>query len=270
MDRRILWLSTGWLLLALSAAVAIAIGLLILAGSIGTGFWSYFWSAIGAALLSAALALLISEVVLKPLFVRDLLGIANLRTRFADISMREIGPLNRIGWGELYANAREIDLVIADPGSWMARDLDYVVACAARRVRVRIFLAKPQGATSEQVTFAEAGLREAWTRRQNKHKRAELEIWFLDTAPTSFMARFDDEVVVAIDAGLAVEAKPDLLLHIGYEGASDVQSWIRDRWQWAESMEGTTPAWASKKPSPEPGEVRERLGTRLDTGRSDV
>ena len=259
-----LWLSTGWLPFALSAAVAAAIGLLILAGSIGTGFWSFFWSGIGAALLSTALALLISEVVLKPLFVRDLLSIANLRTRFADISMREVGPLNRIRWAELYSTAREIDLVVADPSPWMARDLDLVVACAARRVRVRVFLASPEGSGKEQVTSAEAGLREAWTRRQNKHRRADLEIWFLSTAPTSFMARFDDEVVVAIDAGLAVEAKPELFLQIGYEGASDVQSWIRDRWQWAESMEGLTPAWASRKQSPEPSEVRGRLGTRLD------
>lgn len=264
MTRRMLGLSTGWLVLAVVVAIVLAVGMLTFAASIGTGFWSFFWSAVGSALLSTALALLISEVVLKPLLVRDLLSMTQLRARMADISMRDLGPANRVRWEELYISAREIDLVVDSPAAWMERDLERVIGCAARRVHVRVFLPAPNGVVERQVLDTESGLREAWTRRQNKHKRAVLEVWFLREHPTAFMARFDDEVVVAIDAGLPVEAKPTVYLHVGTEGTSDVQGWIRDRWQWADSKIDGTLAWASPRSAPDPTEVREGLQTKLD------
>ena len=264
MSKRMLGLSTGWLVLAVVVAVALAVGMLTFAASIGSGFWSFFWSGVGSALLSTALALLISEVVLKPLLVRDLLSMTQLRARMADISMRDLGPANRVGWGDLYASAREIDLVVDSPAGWMERDLERVIGCSARRAHVRVFLPVPNGVLEGQVLATESGLREAWTRRQNKHKRAMLEVWFLRESPTAFMARFDGEVVVAIDAGLPVEAKPTVYLHVGTEGTSDVQRWITDRWQWADSDIDGTLAWASPRSAPDSAEVREGLKTKLD------
>ncbi|MHA7245064.1 hypothetical protein [Paeniglutamicibacter antarcticus] len=248
-------------------AIGLAIGMLTLAASIKTGFWSFLWSGVGSALLSTALALVISEIVLKPLLVRDLLGMTQLRDRIADISMRDLGPANRVRWEELYSSAKDIDLVVDSPTVWMERDLERVVACASRRSRVRVFLPSTDGPLRDEVNGTESGLREAWIRRQNKHERAVLEVWYLKLEPTSFMGRFDDEVVVAIDAGLPIETKSKIYLHLGTEGTSDVQTWIKDRWQWADSdVEGTL-AWASPKPLPEPAEVRKSLGTKLkDTG----
>lgn len=264
MTRRLFGLSTGWLVLAIVVAIALAVGLLTFAAFIGMGFWSYFWSGVGSALLSTAIAVLISEIVLKPLLVRDLLSMTKLRTRVADISMRDLGPANRVQWDELYASARVIDLVVDSPAAWMERDLERVIACAARRSHVRVFLPSTDGPIGRQVLDTESGLREAWTRRQNKHMQASLEIWFLHAAPSSFMGRFDDEVVVAIEAGLPVEAKPKIYLHVGTEGNSDVQTWIKDRWQWADSRIEGISAWASPKSPPEPAEVRAGLGTKLD------
>lgn len=263
MAKRLLGLSTGWLVLAVVIAIFLAIGTLTFAASIKTGFWAFLWSGVGSALLSTALALLMSEIVLKPLLVRDLLSMTQLRDRVADISMRDLGPADRVRWEKLYPLARAIDLVVDSPTAWMERDLERVIACAARESRVRVFLPAPEGDIERQVLDAELGLREAWTRRQNKHKRAVLEVWFLTEKPTSFMGRFDDEVVVAIDAGLPIESKSKIYLHLGTEGTSDVQMWIKDRWQWADSGIDGTLAWASLKSSPDPAKVREGLATKL-------
>lgn len=257
-------LSTGWLALSAVVATFFAIVLLTFAAAIQPGFWSFVLSGVGSALLSTALALLISEIFLKPLLVRDLLSMTRLRDRFAEISMRDVGPAGRVNWEELYAAARNIDLVIESPTAWMERDLERVLACAARQTYVRVFLPWPAGELSDQVLNAESTLKEAWSRREPKHKRAVLEVWFLKEKPTSFMGRFGDEVVVAVDAGLPTEAKQKMYLHLGINGSSDLQTWIKDRWQWTESKIQGDLAWTSPKSPPDPATVREGLQTKLD------
>jgi len=261
--KRMLGLSTGWLTVALVVASVGAIGFITLAGAIGTGFWSFFFSGVGSALLSTALALLISEIVLKPLLVHDLLSMTQLRDRIADISMRDLGPASRVRWEELYATSGKIDLVVDSPAGWVDRDLERVIACSARNCQVRVFLPPSTGDIEKQVADAELKLRQGWTRRQEKDKRAALEVWFLNEIPTSFMGRFDDEVVVAMDAGLPDEAKQKIYLHVGSKGSSDVQTWINDRWQWTDSDIGKV-AWVSPKSPPDPDAVRKGLGTKLD------
>lgn len=259
-----LGLSTGWLMLAIVSAIAVAVGTLAFAASVGTGFWSYLLSGVGSALLSTAVALLISEIVLKPLLVRDLLSMTHLRDRVADIAMRDLGPSSRVDWRELYESSREIDIVVDAPSAWVERDLELVVACASRKCRVRIFLPPPEGTLEGQVVDAESSLREAWTRRQDDSSKAVLEVWFLKEKPTSFMSRFDGEVVLAVDAGLSVEVKSKLYLHVGTAGTSDVQTWIKDRWQWAEAGIDGTVAWNSPKLPLDPAVVREGLRTKLN------
>ncbi|WP_146035575.1 hypothetical protein [Microbacterium testaceum] len=261
-------LSTGWVVAAISLLSALSVAILIFAGSLGTGFWSLFWSALGSAVLSTALALLISEIILKPVLVRDLLSMTRLRDRVEEIALRDLGPSVRVPWSDLYSAAREIDLLIDAPAAWIERDLDRVIACAGRRSRVRVFLPSPESALAVQVNAAEAHLREAWERRQNKDSKAELEIWFLEDQPDSFMARFDDEIVVAIDAGLRSEAKSTVYLHVRADGDSDVQTWLRDRWQWADNH-SATPAWQSPKPRVRTRDIRGRLGTKLDAVKED-
>lgn len=278
MNSRLFGLSTGWLVAAMLLATGCSLGSLIYASALAAGFWSFFWAAVGSALLSTVLALGVSEVVLKPLFTADLLRLAHLEARFSSIALRDVGLQDRIDWRSLYSKASEIDIVVDDPKAWMSRDLDNVIACAARRARVRIFMPAPEGDASrqvadllsvpldgyrEQVLDVEKRVKEAWTRRQGKHVQAEIQIHFLLTAPASFMARFDDEVVIAIEAGLGREAKPIMYMHAGYKGTADVQGWIQDRWQWLQVAGNTTSGWASRKMETSSAEVRKQLGTRL-------
>lgn len=82
------------------------------------------------------------------------------------------------------------------------------------------------------------------------------------------MARFDQETVIAIEAGLVDEAKTVMLLHLETEGGSDVHGWVSDRWKWAEVdgiMSTLTEAWFSRKGPRSSEESREDLGTRLDS-----
>ena len=265
MARRLLGLSTGWLVVVIVGAIALAIGLLALAASIEPGFFSYLCSGLSSGLFSTSLALLISEVVLKPLLVRDMLSMTKLRDRIAEISMRDIGPMDRIPWTSLYASSKKIDVVVDAPDIWVDRDLQRVISRTEGKSLVRIFLPPLGGDLDTQITAAESKLREAWTRRNTKHPKAELEIWFLRNTPLSFMARFDESVVVAIDAGMHSEAKPTMYLQIDIDGTSDVQSWIRDRWQWADEDDlDAESAWSSPKMPPSAIEVRERLGTKLE------
>lgn len=295
MAKRSFQVTNAWLTFwAVGAAVA-GLALLTLAAwiQVGSGwdtgpraFFGQLAAALGGAGVSLGIALLISEVGLKPAFVSELFKVANLQERVQEIGFRDFGEPTGIDFPTLFSKAASVEVLISHPSLWAAQHRSAVLACARRHCVVKLYLPKPesdfsassaavfglgQSEYNAQIERFVEDFKNGWSEVQPVHYGSELQILFVELAPQGDMYLFGTESVITVTGGAAEGPGAWLYLHQA-AGESDAHRWLDARWARIRSRCVPGLAWASSRPPLVDDEVAERLGTELlerDEGRTE-
>lgn len=122
-------------------AILLGIGLIVLDYFVKNEYFSLGLMSLSSASLSIAGALLITEWIIKPLYVRDVLHVANLSSEIHNLGLRHIKTSHKVGWAEIFAGASDITAAAGNEnafrsGPWVA--IMDAARAATREVRVHI------------------------------------------------------------------------------------------------------------------------------------
>lgn len=272
----------------LSATIAGALGIFLLIAyawllssnptlSLDGGAKSFFAQlllAFGSAGVSVSVALVVTDVILKPGFTRELFRIANLSERLKTTGIRELGLSDRVDWNGRMTTSSEVKMVVAQPDLWRANHLDQLLARAKRNTKTELYVTNPTGPGSpvaaarfgyeeafysEQVSEFVDICRERWLNLPNRHLHASLTIYYMGEAPTSTMFQFDTVSVFGIPNKLSDKAPSILYLELGHSD-SDVNNWAESKWQELSRIREAAPAWSSPAIRISESDLREELG----------
>jgi hypothetical protein len=94
--------------------VLVGIGLIVADYFIENQYVSLGLMSLSSAALSIAGALLITEWIIKPLYVRDVLQVANLSAEIHRIGLRYVRNSREVGWNEIFAGGSAITAAIGN------------------------------------------------------------------------------------------------------------------------------------------------------------
>lgn len=145
--------------------------LLLLADYFVSGkFWSLALSSLASAGFSIVGALLITEFILKPLYVRDVLQTANLSSEVHHAGIKGVRGLYEVDWRQACAGELPISVAVGNEnmlrgGPWPA----ILEACRTKKRTVRIHILK--GPTAEALA---QGLEAQWRSNGCQGKGSEI------------------------------------------------------------------------------------------------
>lgn len=106
-------------------AILIGVGLIVADYFVDNEYVSLGLSSLSSAALSIAGALLITEWIIKPLYVRDVLQVANLSAEIYRAGIRYARPSHSVAWSELLSGPSDITVAVGNEsvfrgGPWTA------------------------------------------------------------------------------------------------------------------------------------------------------
>lgn len=97
-----------------AVSFAVALGGYVANQFLPAGWWTAVISSLSSAAVSVGVALVITEIVLKPLYVRDVLQVARLSAQVHDSGLQSIQRLTKLDLTEVLGHGGEID-ILGDP-----------------------------------------------------------------------------------------------------------------------------------------------------------
>jgi len=235
-------------------------------------------ASVGAAVLPIGIALIITDVILKPVFTRELLNLAQLEKRVSDIGFQDLTPSGSVPWAELYASSSLIDAVITHPEAWLHENLDRILECGRRKTSVRLYLADPLSVASArmaddmnipvasykaQILRLPEQIRDRWKSAVGLHPGASIEIWYLRDPVSGPLFRFDKSTVVGLTSGPVQGLRSWMYMQFERSALTDVGEWLDRSWRDVEQSVSLPEAWTSKATDRTPEGTRERLESVL-------
>lgn len=162
-------------------------------------------ASLASAGVSVAAALLITELVLKPLYVRDILGVAQLSSQVYNSGLAEIQRLNRLDLASVIGRSTELDLVgRADLISqvWSG----FLESASSFPLRLRVHV--PEGAEESELRVLE----KAWKAHGCEAKGSSLVVIDDADQSTVFSLLTPTQCLVAVGDGLRPSGNPLLLV----------------------------------------------------------
>jgi len=248
------------LLISLIVTFGILTAVAFVSLAFAQGFWQSLVSSIGSACLSIVLALSVTEVVLKPVFARDVVRLAQLKQRVADIGLVELGAESSIPWDDEYSNATEILVAVVNPKYWIQRDLNRLLtAASSSNVAVNVCFPEPgpisesvargRGIDSEQykleIESVALDLENAWREKKGIRRGSSLQIDWVTAPLAGFFLASNHTYISATDGAVASYAAQPLYLAVGRQGNSDVHRWLEQVREAIRSSRSVVPVWAS-------------------------
>lgn len=262
---------------ALTRATLVIAVLLIAGASVGCFVWaansSGTQSAIAVALastfLSIGVAILVTEVALKPIFTRDILQLIGLRQRLHDLGLMDITSENGAAWEELYETSNSIAVVVTRPNNWRDNHLPRLLAAAkSRPVAVDIYFPDPDSPAAEhvaayldvdapaykaEVAQAAEDVESAWKSAKSTdpaiHRKATLTIQYLTSAAQHHIVRFDTGFVLVMPPTTPERTGWHLALRFRSAAKSDATDWIEERWQRMTTRASGAPKFSDRQPT---------------------
>lgn len=122
-------------------AVLVGIGLIVADYFVENPYVSLGLMSLSSAALSIAGALLITEWIIKPLYVQDMLQVANLSSEIHRQGLRYVRTSHSVGWGEIFSGTSDITAATGNEnlfrsGPWAA--IMEAGRATKREVRVHI------------------------------------------------------------------------------------------------------------------------------------
>lgn len=250
-------ISTGWIVVSIVLAIALAI-----ASFVGTAFaegaWQSIVSGLGSAFLSLALALLVTEVFLRPLFTTDVIQVAGLSRRVADLGFRDLKSESAVDFATFYRQGGDVWVLVQNPPTWTSRDLEHVLDSAEfKRAKYTIIFPQPgvvsrtvaasigvdPTAFEASVTEAAATLEREW--RARKIAGSSVVINYLEVVPRSFLATNGSTALLGVETPVYKSTHRSMVVEIDLGNNSDVESWIRKSKTAIDSLVENPAAWTS-------------------------
>lgn len=219
-------------------------------------------SALASTFLSVTIATLVTEVILKPAFTRDVLNVAGVRARVHQVGFQDTLVETGVQWANYYAGSTTIGFVVARPAQWVRTHLEPILDAAGRRAIVLdIYLAEPATSSAHgmaaslgldsqaydaEVHQAVADVSEKWRRAReakNLHERASIGIHYLTSQPLHTVATFDNILVLMVPPLVAERTSSELAFLFGARAVTDVSRWLEDRWRAMTEMAAEIPAY---------------------------
>ncbi|MGF9662345.1 hypothetical protein AAIH25_10785 [Arthrobacter crystallopoietes] len=229
-------------------------------------------SALATTLLSLAIATTLSEVLLKPVFVADIVRFVELRERLKKTGIHQIGSQSDIKWQDLFDNSSTIKLVITRPKYWQDSHLARFIARAGpatRRVElyfpnpdlvekdaqtvsdlVAINLGYDPKAYKEELLLAAKDIESAWVRNKAQTQKSTLTIEYLDSVPLHELASFDDNVIVIVPPVVADRTAEHLASHFVASKSTEAREWVEARWRSLTSSTHPVPKYSDRPSNP--------------------
>lgn len=179
-----------WALLALALGVV----MMLFAGAIDSERWEATISALASALLSIAGALFITELVLKPLYVRDILQVARLSADVHETGLKAVARASRLQWAEHLAGSDDLKIVAGNLNAFRIALWGHVMTASRAKKRVvTIFVADDQ---SPSVAAQE--LVEQWRKNGCGDRGSTIRIVPERHIPQSLLLANDRSFIVAL------------------------------------------------------------------------
>lgn len=287
MTNRSFELTRTWLVVAAAMTTLVGIVLLVLSAAYDgfwsaevstswSAFWTQFLATIGAALIPIGVALIITEVILKPVFSRELLALAHLKQRVADIGFEEFGPSQRVGWTDLFNSSSSPKFYITHPESWLHANRDNVFNVARRGGSIEIYLASPTDPATDklaeaigidpesyraQILECTEKLRVSWVGITGMDPKARLEVLYTKSSPVGSIFVFDRATVFELHVSPQDQSQSRMYLRFGDTASSDVGQWVDSVWAGIKAGREPVEAWRSEKVDRSPAGTKQRLGT---------
>lgn len=215
---------------------------------------------LASAFLSIALALTVTELLLKPIFARDLIRLAQLKRRIDDIGLNDLAAESRIPWDVEYGGGDNLELVVLQPRYWLERDLGRLLARGASRdLTVDVSFPEP-GEVSRTAALALGvdpesyrrevesvanDLEQAW-KTLDESRRPLLRIHWITSPPSGFFFASSRTYIVGIQPGVRAPGLQPLYLHVSRGPTSDVSEWLRSVASRHVAARLELPVWTSR------------------------
>lgn len=127
-------------------ALLAGIGFVALDYYVENGIVSFLAATVASAALSIAGALIVTEYILKPLYVRDVLHVANLSAEIHNVGIRYARPAHGIEWNAILGRSGDITVAIGN-GSIFRSGLWVAIMAASRSAQrsVRLHVSEKLG-----------------------------------------------------------------------------------------------------------------------------
>lgn len=182
----------------------IALLLYILSELLSNRWYGTAMASLASAGVSVAAALLITEMVLKPLYVRDILGVAQLSSQIYNSGLTEVQRLNRLDLAGVIGRSTELDLVgRADliTQVWSS----FLESASSFPLRLRVHV--PVGTEGSELRTLE----KAWKTHGCEAKGSSLVVIDDADQSTVFSLLTPTQCLVAVGDGLRPSGNPLLL-----------------------------------------------------------
>lgn len=224
--------------------------------------WGEYAVTAGFSFLSVALALLVTEILLKDAFAKDLLSLTELRRRFRDIGLEDLSSGSNNGWERVTDGTRSLLVVLPRPMAWVDSEsgaLRELVESSG--VSVTVSFADPsqfdsvmtqlhdfgESTYAADVALAVQRLTQAWNSSWIAHSGSSLTINYLDTVVNGSMIHGDRWVELSFPQAVGeIGAKP-LVVKLKAQTESDVGRWVQNAIRAVDSATQEVPVWQSHK-----------------------
>ncbi|MDQ0261031.1 hypothetical protein J2W20_002945 [Sinomonas atrocyanea] len=177
-------------------AISIASGLALTlwSASITNPFWQPLLAAVGSTAISISGALLITEVILKPLYVRDVLDVARLSSEVYGSGLSSITRANKLSWEKYLSGTGDINIAVSNQALLNAGAWQQIVEDVPRKKRqINIFVPNTDGG-KEIATHLES----SWGRNECNTGGSILKIVPLDSVTQGIIVVCDSFTVASI------------------------------------------------------------------------
>jgi hypothetical protein len=184
-----------------------------------------FYLTLASALVSIIGALMITEIFLKPVYTKDVIGLTSLSHRLFDLGVKEISEESRLDLDDVYQQSMEIAVATGAPNSFIERHWPAIKrACSNKKVHVRLWV----HVDSSRDDYADAKrllarVEDEWKACDATKKGGSISLESARWLPAHVVVVTDSRVIVPIGGGQGA-SDPVLLVS---EGGRD--SLIRER-----------------------------------------
>jgi len=185
-----------WIIVSLLLAIILYIATLW----VPEGWTRDVVSAIASSLISVGVALLITDVVLKPVYTRDVLNVAGLNEEVHQSGLESIRRMSQARLGDLIANSHKITICASVS---MAERVwpDVLEASAIKPTQVRLYLITPADATWR-------GFESSWKEKACEARGSSLVISLSGESMPILTVDTETQCVVAVSDGSSSSGNP--------------------------------------------------------------
>ncbi|QNO38378.1 hypothetical protein H4J02_05015 [Protaetiibacter sp. SSC-01] len=249
---------TGWIVAAIVVFAALAVGGFVWSAN-EQGAAQGALSGIASAFVSVALALLISEILLKPILAEDIRNAAGLSRRVTDLGLRDMLPEGKVDFADFYRDGGAIWMVVVQPSSWLARDIDEVVQSAKSKPSefeiafpepgavsdaMALVLGKDSEAYRAEVLAAAAELERRW-RSESISNGSKLTIHWMGAPPSNFFGVSSQRCLIGIEPAAHRTGLGGVVVSIDRSTGTDIDSWVERVLSSSKAAVADPPVWVS-------------------------